>query len=385
MWKWIALCVTCLLGGTLLVTQDFSPELDSLLSSQEIRAFSKGKGNDETSWSFLKGKVTRSSRRATPPLMVQKKKSWINKYMEEVSHVRFNEDTMALPSYLELEPGVDHKSLTTNLWNKAFQNNSVLMFGDSTIRGLYELWSALNKKGANAVYQEDDYSLFSADSFSHKYRCSSGNHYDYNNISTPHGTMIGYFGYYWMMHDPFGTMDRIYRLMENYDMLLWNVGLHLLFDGEYFQNATLLYLYKNFTRSVVSHMINQRKPVIFITTNPVCSDMYDGEFAAAKELLIQKDPNIIHKMQESSKGLFADAELPYLTYLNNDGSVTLNHWMKEITDEFKDSPYVWIFDRFSILNETKCQWTTWQDGRHYEKFGYVTTTALLNIITLITK
>jgi len=307
------------------------------------------------------------------------KKGFVDDYIKHYSEIPFKKSLPQLPSDIELCPGTSHSLLSNALFDEAFKNNSVLMFGDSTIRYWFELLSALNNRGADEISD-----IFSAVDFKKRYRTNTGGHYEHKNISTRNGDTIGYFGYYWASHSPNATMNRIYHLMENYDVLVWNVGLHLLYDGKGFQNVNFLSQYKSFIRDISWHMIKIGKPVVFVTTNPICKEKYDGLTAQMGLQLEKRDPVFMKEMTKKSNNLFdLDSELPYLSYLNNDGSTTLNTWLREVVAEFITSPFVWIFDRFSIANPTKCQWTSIQDARHYEALGFVTTTAFLNVMKLL--
>jgi hypothetical protein len=64
------------------------------------------------------------------------------------------------------------------------------------------------------------------------------------------------------------------------------------------------------------------------------------------------------------------------------GSIELNRRMATVANRapFANSPYVWFFDRASILTKASSFLTPDGDGRHYQEAALYTTTALLNVL-----
>ena len=52
-------------------------------------------------------------------------------------------------------------------------------------------------------------------------------------------------------------------------------------------------------------------------------------------------------------------------------------------DEFRNNTLVWLWDRFAILNLTRCDWISVEDGRHYKPMHFVATSVLCNLIVTI--
>lgn len=353
-------------------------------------------------------------------------KSWLSPYFKALGSalaaaVEFNRTAKLSPaqrSCLGFEPCIPvarrhghvtyHQPLSFKYYEKVMSLlGDVLFFGDSTIRkDIYGLLSLVNMR----VGKIQKYGILQA----WPYKCHQGGSCEGRTAGAQHGRYIsqtpprsvdtiGYLCYYWAADDVAPYLNKLWKLAKKSrtrspckpPVVVYNVGLHLLYAYVHdtaFENATFLAHAREHYQHVARAAHDRKITLILAATNPICSDKYTNEkdpdaSRRAKERapefmeMLKKDR--LRAMSMSDRKTFSISENARMTLQTAEGPILLNKKMRSVAEEFRDSPYVWYWDRWTVLDPSKCDTTPMTDGRHYEPPSFVTAASLLNMLETI--
>jgi hypothetical protein len=291
--------------------------------------------------------------------------------------------------------------VTLAFFDEVLSQGSVLLVGDSTVhRDIYELWASLNTHQHEPVEKH----LLAAKLFTNQFdteRITSGaGHNEFTSHGTKVGTHIGYYGYYWADTDLADVWDAIFRraAKDNFSTIVYNLGFHLLWNSNFggWRNATSLARYEEHLAAVAARAVAANITLVLVGTNPLCSERFSrgpsGMPEYASDARTRSDTYVNALVGQMASMTVADRtnfqreltweQIMRLNLHTESGSIEMNRRMKGVAHRppFQKSPYVWFFDRASILTKAACFLTPDGDGRHYQESALVTTTALLNVL-----